>query len=296
MRRSLRAGDLERVAAGQTGVGRAGGEGRLGGVGRVGAALARVGLAMSACCLGVVVLVVCLSTVWLMVGADDGNLTQSMSIRTWLGADTRLDLALGLVGAIVVLALCRLAWSCGRMLDGPSATWALVVGTLLFQLLVILALQARDTYWGDSWMVSDFVDKALAGGVTSLFRGPYRTLFYDARLYFSCYPFQATFFWLLYGLRLAFGDLAFMAFQVLSALSTSLGVWALMSLVGSLTSSAGARRVAWVLVALCLPMYWLSTFLYGNAMGCGLALAFLAMQARAMGERGRAAAQHRDAA
>lgn len=290
MRRSLRAADLERVAAGQTGVGRAGGEGRLGGVGRVGAALARVGLAMSACCLGVVVLVVCLSTVWLMVGADDGNLTQSMSIRTWLGADTRLDLALGLVGAIVVLALCRLAWSCGRMLDGPSATRALVVGTLLFQLLVILALQARDTYWGDSWMVSDFVDKALAGGVTSLFRGPYRTLFYDARLYFSCYPFQATFFWLLYGLRLAFGDLAFMAFQVLSALSTSLGVWALMSLVGSLTSSAGARRVAWVLVALCLPMYWLSTFLYGNAMGCGLALAFLAMQARAMGGRGRAAA------
>lgn len=290
MRRSSRAADLERVAAGQTGVGRAGGEGRLGGVGRVGAALARVGLAMSACCLGVVVLVVCLSTVWLMVGADDGNLTQSMSIRTWLGADTRLDLALGLVGAIVVLALCRLAWSCGRMLDGPSATWALVVGTLLFQLLVILALQARDTYWGDSWMVSDFVDKALAGGVTSLFRGPYRTLFYDARLYFSCYPFQATFFWLLYGLRLAFGDLAFMAFQVLSALSTSLGVWALMSLVGSLTSSAGARRVAWVLVALCLPMYWLSTFLYGNAMGCGLALAFLAMQARAMGGHGRAAA------
>ena len=290
MRRSLRAGDLERVATGQAGVGRAGGEGRLGGVGRVGAALARVGLAMSACCLGVVVLVVCLSTVWLMVGADDGNLTQSMSIRTWLGADTRLDLALGLVGAIVVLALCRLAWSCGRMLDGPSATRALVVGTLLFQLLVILALQARDTYWGDSWMVSGFVDKALAGGVTSLFRGPYRTLFYDARLYFSCYPFQATFFWLLYGLRLAFGDLAFMAFQVLSALSTSLGVWALMLLVGSLTSSAGARRVAWVLVALCLPMYWLSTFLYGNAMGCGLALAFLAMQARAMGERERAAA------
>lgn len=290
MRRSLRAADLERVAAGQTGVGRAGGEGHLGGVGRVGAALARVGLAMSACCLGVVVLVVCLSTVWLMVGADDGNLTQSMSIRTWLGAGTRLDLALGLVGAIVVLALCRLAWSCGRMLDGPSATRALVVGTLLFQLLVILALQARDTYWGDSWMVSDFVDEALAGGVTSLFRGPYRTLFYDARLYFSCYPFQATFFWLLYGLRLAFGDLAFMAFQVLSALSTSLGVWALMSLVGSLTSSAGARRVAWVLVALCLPMYWLSTFLYGNAMGCGLALAFLAMQARAMGERERAAA------
>ena len=162
MRRSSRAADLERVAAGQTGVGRAGGEGRLGGAGRVGAALARVGLAMSACCLGVVALVVCLSTVWLMVGADDGNLTQSMSIRTWLGADTRLDLALGLVGAIVVLALCRLVWSRGRMLDGPSATWALVVGTLLFQLLVILALQARDTYWGDSWMVSDFVDEALA--------------------------------------------------------------------------------------------------------------------------------------
>lgn len=260
------------------------------GVERLGGALARVGLALSACMLGVVLLVVCFFTVWLMVGADDGNLTQSMSLRTWLGASTRVDLALGVAGALVVVALCRLAWSRGRVLDGRAATRALVAGTFVFQLVVILALQARDTYWGDSWMVSDFVDKAMSGGVESLFRGPYHTLFYDARLYFSCYPFQATFFWLLYGLRLAFGDLAFMAFQVLSALSTSLGVWALMSLVGSLTSSAGARRVAWVLVALCLPMYWLSTFLYGNAMGCGLALAFLAMQARAMGERGRAAA------
>ena len=272
------------------GVAAARGEERSGGISRVGAALARVGLAMSACALGVVVLVACLSTVWLMVGADDGNLTQSMSVRTWLGADTRLDLTLGVVGALVVLALCRLAWSRGRMLDGPAAVRALVAGTFLFQLVIILLLQARDTYWGDSWMISDFVDKALTGGVESLFRGPYRTLFYDARLYFSCYPFQATFFWLLYGLRLAFGDLAFVAFQVLSALSTSLGVWALMSLTESLTSSRGARRVAWVLVALCLPMYWLSTFLYGNALGCGLALAFLAMQARAMGARGRVAA------
>ena len=272
------------------GVAAARGEERSGGISRVGAALARVGLAMSACALGVVVLVACLSTVWLMVGADDGNLTQSMSVRTWLGADTRLDLILGVVGALVVLALCRLAWSRGRMLDGPAAVRALVAGTFLFQLVIILLLQARDTYWGDSWMISDFVDKALTGGVESLFRGPYRTLFYDARLYFSCYPFQATFFWLLYGLRLAFGDLAFVAFQVLSALSTSLGVWALMSLTASLTSSAGARRVAWVLVALCLPMYWLSTFLYGNALGCGLALAFLAMQARAMGSCGRVGA------
>lgn len=50
---------------------------------RLGGALARVGLALSACMLGVVLLVVCFSTVWLMVGADDGNLTQSMSLRTW---------------------------------------------------------------------------------------------------------------------------------------------------------------------------------------------------------------------
>lgn len=260
------------------------------GVERLGGALARVGLALSACMLGVVLLVVCFSTVWLMVGADDGNLTQSMSLRTWLGASTRVDLALGVAGALVVVALCRLAWSRGRVLDGPGATRALVVGTLVFQLVVILALQARDTYWGDSWMVSDFVDKAMSGGVESLFRGPYHTLFYDARLYFSCYPFQATFFWLFYGLRLVFGEFSFLAFQVLSALSTSLGVWALLSLTESLAPSAGARRVAWVLVALCLPMYWLSAFLYGNALGCGLALAFLAMQARAMGCDGRAAA------
>lgn len=260
------------------------------GVERLGGAFARVGLALSACMLGVVLLVVCFSTVWLMVGADDGNLTQSMSLRTWLGASTRVDLALGVAGALVVVALCRLAWSRGRVLDGRAATRALVAGTFVFQLVVILALQARDTYWGDSWMVSDFVDKAMSGGVESLFRGPYHTLFYDARLYFSCYPFQATFFWLLYGLRLVFGEFSFMAFQVLSALSTSLGVWALLSLTESLAPSAGARRVAWVLVALCLPMYWLSTFLYGNALGCGLALAFLAMQARAMGCGGRAAA------
>lgn len=259
------------------------------GVERLGGAFARVGLALSACMLGVVLLVVCFSTVWLMVGADDGNLTQSMSLRTWLGASTRVDLALGVAGALVVVALCRLAWSRGRVLDGRAATRALVAGTFVFQLVVILALQARDTYWGDSWMVSDFVDKAMSGGVESLFRGPYHTLFYDARLYFSCYPFQATFFWLLYGLRLVFGEFSFMAFQVLSALSTSLGVWALLSLTESLAPSAGARRVAWVLVALCLPMYWLSAFLYGNALGCGLALAFLAMQARAMGCDGRAA-------
>ena len=62
------------------------------GVERLGGALARVGLALSACMLGVVLLVVCFSTVWLMVGADDGNLTQSMSLRTWLGASTRVDL------------------------------------------------------------------------------------------------------------------------------------------------------------------------------------------------------------
>lgn len=260
------------------------------GVERLGGALARVGLALSACMLGVVLLVVCFSTVWLMVGADDGNLTQSMSLRTWLGVSTRVDLALGVAGALVVVALCRLAWSRGRVLDGRAATRALVAGTFVFQLVVILALQARDTYWGDSWMVSDFVDKAMSGGVESLFRGPYHTLFYDARLYFSCYPFQATFFWLFYGLRLVFGEFSFLAFQVLSALSTSLGVWALLSLTESLAPSAGARRVAWVLVALCLPMYWLSAFLYGNALGCGLALAFLAMQARAMGCDGRAAA------
>ena len=261
------------------------------GVERLGGALARVGLALSACMLGVVLLVVCFSTVWLMVGADDGNLTQSMSLRTWLGASTRVDLELGVAGALVVVALCRLAWSRGRVLDGPGATRALVVGTFVFQLVVILALQAHDTYWGDSWMVRDFVRQAIeGGGVEAAFTGPYHTLFYDARLYFSCYPFQATFFWLLYGLRLVFGEFSFMAFQVLSALSTSLGVWALLSLTESLAPSAGARRVAWVLVALCLPMYWLSAFLYGNALGCGLALAFLAMQARAMGCGGRAAA------
>ena len=257
------------------------------GVARVGDALAGVGLALTAVMLGIVLAVVVWSTIWLMVGADDGNLTQSMSIRTWLGAGSLATLGPGLVWALLVLALCYLAWRKGRALDGPRATWALVLGSFVVQLVVILALQARDTYWGDSWMICDFVDRAVEQGVAAIFHGPYRTLFYDARLYFSCYPFQATFFWLMYGLRLVFGDLSYLVFQVLSAAATSLGVWALLSLATSVCPGERPRRVAWVLVALCAPMYLLSTFLYGNAMGCGFALAFLALQARAMGSRGR---------
>ena len=250
--------------------------------GRVGAVLARVGLALSALVLGVVLLVVVLSTVWLMTGANDGNLTQSMSVYTVRGLETWSVLAAGLAGGLLVVSLCRLAATRGSVLDGPRAARTLVVVTLVAQLVVIFAMQTRDTYWGDSWMIDDFVSKAALEGVGSLFRGPYKTLFYDARLYFACYPFQATFFWLLFGLRLVFGSGCYMALQALSAVATSLGVWALLDLGASLTDSRPARRVLWVLVALCLPMYWLSTFLYGNAMGCGFALVFLAMQARAM--------------
>ncbi len=136
-------------------------------------------------------------------------------------------------------------------------------------------------------MVSDFVRAAVDGGIPSVFRGPYRTLFYDARLYFSCYPFQATLFWMMYGLRLVFGDASFMVCRA------DLCRGDLPGRVGAARSArlccrdARGQRVAWVLVALCAPMYLLSMFLYGNAMGCGLALAFLALQARAMSAGGR---------
>lgn len=263
------------------------GEGRMG---RAGDVLAALGLGLTAVTLGIVLAVVAFSTIWLMVGADDGNLTQSMSIRTWVAPGGVANLGPGLVWALFVVALCRLAWGRGRALDGPCARRALVAGTFVVQVVIILALQARDTYWGDSWMVSDFVRAAVDGGIPSIFRGPYRTLFYDARLYFSCYPFQATLFWMMYGLRLVFGDASFMVYQLISAAATSLGVWALLDLARLCCRDARGQRVAWVLVALCAPMYLLSMFLYGNAMGCGLALAFLALQARAMSAGGREAA------
>lgn len=249
---------------------------------RAGDALARVGLALTALCLGVVLVVVSVSTVWLMTDERLGNLTQSMSIFTVAGADSGLVLAAGFAGGIAVIALCWLAWAHGEALDGTRATWALVGVTLAFELVIIWALQTRVTHWGDSWMIDDFVDVAVARGVPAMFTGPYRTIYYDARLYFTCYPFQATFFWLMYGLRLVFGRGCFMALQVLSALANCLAVWALLDLGQGVTRSVRARRVLWVLVASCLPMYWLATFLYGNTLGFGFAMAFLALQARAM--------------
>ncbi len=252
---------------------------------RAGDFLARLGLVLTAIALGIVLAVVVFSTVWLMSGTDDGNLTQSMSLYTWL--HSKKMLLAGAAGAVAVLALCVLAWRFGEKLEGSRAKRALIVGTFLFQLVIILAIQTRDTYWGDSWMVRDFVRKAIeGGGVKAAFTGAYGTLFHDARLYFSCYPFQATLFWIMYFLRIVFGDFSYMAYQVLASAATSLGVWSLLELGEAVSERPGVRRVLFVLVALCLPMYWLSTFIYGNAMGCGLALAFLAFQARAMRAEG----------
>lgn len=256
-------------------------------VSRVGNALARAGLALTAVSLGIVTLVATLSTVWLMTSADDGNLTQSMSIYTVAGSGTWAVLAAGLAGAACVLALCVLAYRRGAVLDGRRASWGLALGTLALQLVLIASLCTWHTYWGDSWMINGFVNHAInEGSIQAAFQGPYRTLFYDARLYFACYPFQASLFWVMYALKLAFGTWAFVALQVISALANSLAVLSLLAIGRALCPSAGSRRVLWVLVAACLPMYWLSTFLYGNAIGCGLALAFLACQARAMRARG----------
>lgn len=255
---------------------------RLGFWRRAGDALARFGLVLTMLCLGVVVTVVVASTVWLMTDTELGNLTQSMSVFTVASPASWAVLAAGLAGAVVVVWVCWLAWHHGAVLDGRRAAVVLVVGSLAVQLVIILALQTRDSSWGDSWMVGDMTHRAAEGGVRSIFEGRYHTLFYDARLYFACYPFQAGFFWLLLGLRLVFGDLSWMALQAISALANALAVASVLDLGRTLTRSAGARRVLWVLVALCLPLYWLSTFLYLNALGFGLAAAFLAMQARSM--------------
>lgn len=253
----------------------------------VGNVLARVGLALAAVSLGVVTLVAALSTVWLMTSSDDGNLTQSMSVYTVAGGGTWAVLAAGVAGGLCVLGLCVLAYRRGSALDGRSASWGLALGTLALQLALIASLRTWHTYWGDSWMINGFVNHAInGGGIAAIFEGPYRTLFFDARLYFACYPFQASLFWLMYALKLAFGTWSFVALQVISALANTLAVLSLLTIGRVLCPTEGSRRVLWALVAACLPMYWLSTFLYGNAIGCGLALAFLACQARSMTVRG----------
>lgn len=248
---------------------------------RVGFILARVGLALTLLCLFVVLLVVTTATVWLMTDVD-GNLTQSMSVFTILSSHSWLVLSAGFACAALVVWLCSFAWHRGSFLDGAHGRRVLVQAALVFQLLLVVVLHTRGTSWGDSWMVNDMVKRAVANGIPSIFEGPYSTLFYDARLYFACYPFQATFFWILYGLRLISGDASFALLQVLSAFSNALGVVCLLDLGRMLTPSLRTQRVLWVLTAFSFPLYLLSTFLYLNALGFGVAMAFLAMQGRAM--------------
>ncbi len=92
------------------------GEGRMG---RAGDVLAALGLGLTAVTLGIVLAVVAFSTIWLMVGADDDNLTQSMSIRTWVAPGGVANLGPGLVWALFVVALCRLAWGRGPRTRRP---------------------------------------------------------------------------------------------------------------------------------------------------------------------------------
>lgn len=251
----------------------------------VGDVLARIALVLGTLCLGIVALVVVVSTIWLMTDAKTGNLAQSMSIYTITSSVVLPILVVGFGCGILVFALLRCAYSYATFLDGRAGTRLLVGSTFVFMLLIILVMQTRDTHWGDSWMIYGFVDKAYKkGSIESLFTGTYSSLFYDARLYFSCYPFQASFFWVLYGLRLMFGDFVFMAFQVLSALGVEVGVVSLVVLGQCLGLSSKGERVFKLLLMLCLPMYWLATFLYGNALGCGFAFAFLALQACSMRE------------
>lgn len=244
--------------------------------------LARIGLILTAICLGAVTLVAVVSTIWLMTSKKDGNLTQSMSIFTIVHGPTLTVLLTGFACALAIGLICYFAWKYGEFLDGNQGLKLLLGATFGLQVIIILLMQTRNTNWGDSWMIRNFITKALKSGVASIFTGPYKGLFYDARLYFSCYPFQATYFWLLYALRFVFGDFAYMVFQLLNSLATELGVVSLIVLGKELGLRERGQRVLMVLVALCLPMYWLCTFIYGNAMGCGLGLVFLACQAKAL--------------
>lgn len=250
---------------------------------RVGDVFARIALVLSALCLGVVMAVAVLSTVWLMTGKD-GNLSQSMSLYTVANLQVSgTIMGIGFAAFVLLAWLCWWCWKHAQFLDGRSGTLVLVGVTSVFQLVIIVALQTRNTHWGDSWMIRDFVTNALKSGtIAAIFTGKYHKLFYDARLYFACYPFQATFFWVMYGLRSAFGNVGYEIYQLLAAVCTELGVVALVVLGQCLGLSREGMRVLKLLVALCWPMLWLSTFIYGNAAGCGLALVFLALQALAM--------------
>lgn len=252
---------------------------------RIGNILARIFLVLSALCLGVVALIATLSTVWLMTSAKDGNLTQSMSIFTITHAPTLPVLLCGLACAVLICLICFFVWKHAELLDGAQGLLVLLGATFCLQVLLILLVQTRNTNWGDSWMIRNFITKALEDGIPSIFSGPYKTLFYDARLYFSCYPFQAAYFWVLYGLRFVFGDFAYMVFQLFSALATELGVLSLVVIGEKLGLNNQGRRILMLLIALCFPMYVLSMFIYGNAQGCGLGLAFLACQVNALTTR-----------
>ena len=265
------------------------GGGRVGGLcARAGTAMGTCLLALAALTLGMAALTSLVATVWLMTDSVEDNLTQSMSVFTWASPGSWAVLGAGVAGAVVVVAALAYVRSHARALDAPRATWALVGVTLVAQLLMVWALAPRVTLWGDSWMIDGFVDTAVEGGVASLFRGPWHTIYYDARLYFSCYPFQAAFFWLQLGLRRAFGTHAFSALMALNALSNELVVVSVLAIGRSLDGRAGSRRVLWLLVAAFSPLYWLAAFLYNNALGMGPAFVFLAMQARALRAEGAA--------
>jgi hypothetical protein len=255
-----------------------GGDNRRGRVGRV---LSEVLVVLVAAALGILAAMSIVLTVWLKLG-DEGDLTQNMWIFTMSCPSSWPILLGGAAGLAMVVALCRLAWSRGGILDGRRALIVLVVVTTVLQVAWVMLQQTRNCYWGDSWMISAFVDKVMDGGYGALMTGPLVDMDHDARLYFACYPFQSFwFFWCLL-MRTVFGDLSLMAIQLVNVLANELTVVCLVLIGHDVLHGAGSRRVLFVLVALCLPLYWLCSYVYGNACGMGLGFLFLLLQVRAL--------------
>lgn len=248
---------------------------------KAGRVLSQVLLAILALVLGVLCVGSVALTVWLSLGKT-GELTQNMHIFTLASPTSWPILAGGVVGFVLVGVLLRWAWSCGSLLDDRRAPLILIAVVTLVSAVCVICLGTVVSDWGDSWMINDFVDSVVSGGWSALTTGPAQIMDHDARLYFACYPFQSWWlFWCLW-LKLAFGGASLVVIQLTNVAANALTLVCLVRIGRLVLCDPRARRLLLVLLALCLPLYWLCTFVYGNAVGMGLGMLFLLLQARAL--------------
>ncbi|MCH3968101.1 MAG: hypothetical protein PHR15_07370 [Atopobiaceae bacterium] len=254
-------------------------------LGRVGDVLAQVLLCVLLMIAGFLVVLSATTTVWLLESTD-GQLTQNMGIFTVASPSSWLLLLGGIAGLVCVFGLLRLVWCGSSLLDGRAAVAVVLVVALGLQVLWVCLVRTGFCDWGDVWMVSAFAKRAASDGLASLDTGVWRDILHDPRLYFGCYPFQCGLFYYYLWAFQTFGEAWHLVMQLLNIVANEVSALALIGLGRVLVSDVRARRLLLALVALCLPLWWLCAFVYGNAIGMAFGLVFLLMQALALKARG----------